>query len=201
MFVNVKKAIFGAKRFKPSTYQALVGMNGSLILHKNSVELRSILKSKIDFSKINHIYEMGSGPCRNLFYIFDHFPDKKYSCSDLSKEESFKEMNPLIREVINFHEGDSEKIINDIKDVDLFICSDHLMHLQYEKAENILNYINDNLKPKYIILREIMKEFETPQHPRLFHDYEKLEKNYQIIHSSISMNSKEYFIKIYELKN
>jgi hypothetical protein len=110
-------------------------------------------------------------------------------------------MNPLIREVINFHEGDSEKIITDIKDVDLFICSDHLMHLQYEKAENILNYINDNLKPKYIILREIMKEFETPQHPRLFHDYEKFEKNYQIIHSSISMNSKEYFIKIYELKN
>ena len=143
---------------------------------------------------------MGSGPCRNLFYIYDHFPNKKYSCNDLSKEDSFLHMNPLIREIINFHEGDSEHAVKELRDVDLFVCSDHLMHLQYDKAENILNYVNDVLKPKYIILREIMKEFETPLHPRLFHDYKKLEKNYKIISSSISVNSKEYFIKIYELK-
>ena len=200
MFKNVKKAVFGLKRFKPSSYQSLVGMNGRLILHKNSVELRGILKENLDFDKINHIYEMGSGPCRNLFYIYDHFPNKKYSCNDLSKEDSFEHMNPLIKEIINFHEGDSEYAVKELRDVDLFVCSDHLMHLQYDKAENILNYVNDVLKPKYIILREIMKEFETPLHPRLFHDYKKLEKNYKIISSSISVNSKEYFINIYELK-
>jgi hypothetical protein len=199
MFKKVKKAIFGSRRFNPSTYQALVGMNGNLVLHKNSIELREILKKKLDFNKINHIYEMGSGPCRNLFYLYDHFPNIKYSCSDLSLIESFKEMNPLIREIINFHEGDSEIAVTKVNDVDLFLCSDHLMHLQYEKAENILNYINNQLQPKFIILREIMQEFETPQHPRLFHDYKKLEKNYKVIHSSISSNSKEYFIKIYEL--
>ena len=200
MFKKVRKAVFGLKRFKPSSYQSFVGMNANLMLHKNSVELRDILKKNIDFKKINHIYEMGSGPCRNLFYIYDHFPNKKYSCNDLSKQESFKEMNPLIKDIINFHEGDSESVITQIKDVDLFVCSDHLMHLQYEKAENILNYINDSLKPKFIILREIMKEFETPLHPRLFHNYDKLEENYNVIHSSISENSKEYFIKIYQLK-
>ena len=76
-------------------------------------------------------------------------------------------MNPLIKDIINFHEGDSESVITQIKDVDLFVCSDHLMHLQYEKAENILNYINDSLKPKFMF-EEIMKEFETPLHPDYF---------------------------------
>jgi trans-aconitate methyltransferase len=174
-------------------------MNANLVLHKNSVELRKILINKIDFTNVHHIYEIGSGPCRNLFYLFDYFPDKKYSCSDLSKAESFKEMNPLIREVINFHEGDSEFAVKELKDVDLLICSDHLMHLQYEKAENILNFVKDFLKPKYIILREVMKEFETPLHPRLYHDYQKLESCYSVIHYSVSVNAKEYFIKIYEL--
>ena len=56
MFKNVKKAVFGLKRFKPSSYQSLVGMNGRLILHQNSVELRGILKENLDFDKINHIF-------------------------------------------------------------------------------------------------------------------------------------------------
>ena len=69
MFKKVRKAVFGLKRFKPSSYQSFVGMNANLMLHKNSVELRDILKKNIDFKKINHIYEMGSGPCRIVLYI------------------------------------------------------------------------------------------------------------------------------------
>ena len=60
------------------------------------------------------------------------------------------------------------------------MISDHLMHLQYKKADIILKEIVGRILPKYILLREIKKEFEAPNHPRLYHDYDQLNLSIQL---------------------
>ena len=49
----------------------------------------------------------------------------------------------------------------------------NLMHLQYEKADKILKSLLKKWKPEYLLMRERRKEFETPLHPRLFHNYDQ----------------------------
>jgi hypothetical protein len=116
-------------------------------------------------------------------------------------------MSDKVKDVINYYVGDSEDIINDkeiqrqvIDGLDLFLVSDHFMHLQYEKADNIINSILSIWKPKYIMLREVKKEYETPNHPRLFHKYDKFLKDYDLVHESTSVNAEEYFIWLLKKK-
>jgi len=44
------------------------------------------------------------------------------------------------------------------------------------------------------LLREVKKEFESPDHPRLFHDYNQLLTDYDLVYETTSVNAKEYFI-------
>lgn len=196
-----KKTKFGWKRFKPQSYQKAVGMNARLDLHKNSIELRKFIIENVALEEVHNIYELGSGPGRNLFYIYDFYPDKTYICNDLSKEDSLREMNPLLAEVINFHEGDSEDVVKKLSDIDLFIVSDHLMHLQYEKADAILNHLIEDLLPNYIVLRELKEEFEDVNHPRLYHDYDQLLKKYDLINEKSSKQDNQYFLKAFKKKS
>ena len=75
------------------------------------------------------------------------------------------------------------------------------MHVDYKSADIILKKIRDEWKPKYILLREIKKEYENPSHPRLYHNYDIFDKNYDIIFEKTSDNASEYFIKLYRRKN
>ena len=79
-------------------------------------------------------------------------------------------MSDEIKNVVTFYEGDSQEIIdnNILNDLDLFLVSDHFMHLQYDKADYIIKKIMSDWNPNYIMLRELKKDFETPNHPRLF---------------------------------
>ena len=194
-------AKFGKERF-PYDYQNAVGMNASLTLHENSKELVKLLKQHNILNSNSKIFELGSGPGRNLHYINEEFKTNNIYCSDLFAEASKNNMSESIKNIITFYEGDSEDIINNniIKDLDLFLVSDHFMHLQYEKADYIIKMILKTWNPKYIMLRELKKEFETPEHPRLFHNYDQFLQKYNLILETTSNQTDAYFIWLLKRK-
>ncbi len=191
-------AKFDKDRFSPN-YQSTVGMNASKKLHKNSIELLNILEE--NSVTLNSVFELGSGPGRNLHYILEKFPDARYYCSDLFKDSSLKSMSKELRNVVEFIEGDSEDVIKfPIENLSLFLSSDHLMHLNYPKADFIIDQINSIWKPDYILLREIIKEYETPEYPRLFHNYDKFLKFYDKVYEKHSEQDNVYFIWLLKRK-
>ena len=193
-------AKFGKQRF-PEGYQQWVGMEASSRLHDNSIELVQILKNNNILNVNSKVFELGAGPARNLHYIHKEFNIDIIYCSDLFLEASFNHMSDEMKNVVTFYEGDSQDIIdnNIIKDLDLLLVSDHFMHLQYEKADYIIKKILSDWNPKYIMLRELKKEGETPNHPRLFHNYDQFLSNYDMIDETNSKQNNAFFIWL--LKN
>lgn len=194
-------AKFGKERF-PERYQSAVGMSASERLHQNSRELVEILK-RADIVKAGfNVFELGAGPCRNLHYINESFENINLFASDLYESASRQYMSEEINKKVTFFEGDSENVINNLAiRPDLLIVSDHFMHLQYEKVENIINTIVTEIRPSYILIRELRKEFETPEHPRLFHkSYETFLYSYDVIHEDLSKQDNAYFIKLLKRK-
>tara|TARA_B110000211_G_C13990319_1_gene513677 strand:+ start:593 stop:1189 length:597 start_codon:yes stop_codon:yes gene_type:complete len=191
-------AEFGKKRF-PKGYQKLVGMDASRRLHDNSKELVQVLIDNDVFFEGMNVFELGAGPARNLKYINDVDSSVNLYCNDLWQEESVAQMSEEVRNKIHFYEMDS---LNFLKthdfgfSVDLFVCSDHLMHIPYNDADQILRLIRDKHKPKYIIFREIRKEFETPNHPRLFHNYDLFSETYNTLCDKLSRSDNKYFIRL-----
>jgi len=194
-------AQFGKQRF-PEGYQSAVGINARAMLHNNSVELVSILKNNNILDSTSSVFELGAGPARNLHYMHKEFKINKLYCSDLFLQASFDNMSDDIKEIITFYEGDSQDIIdnNFIPNLDLFLVSDHFMHLQYDKADYIIKKILSTWKPNYIMLREIKKEFETPNHPRLFHNYDQFLSDYEMIEENTSKQCDAYFIWLLKRK-
>lgn len=204
-------AKFGKERF-PATYQSHVGMGTSDLLHANSIELTNILVENKIISNDSKIFELGAGPARNLYYIYKaleghNLDNLELSCNDLFEKEAFQHMHKDIRKIIKFYEEDSEDMVNNniIPNLDLFLVSDHFMHLQYDKADNIIKGILANWKPKHIMLREVKKEYETPNHPRLYHNYNQFLSDYDLIHDVTSKqtnksNNIEYFIWLLKRK-
>lgn len=194
-------ALFGKERF-PSDYQKKVGMNARELLHRNSKELVQILKDNDLLTEIINVFELGSGPCRNLYYLWLENKKIKLNCSDLFKDASLENMHPDIRDLVNFIEGDSESVIceRNISNIDLFIISDHMMHLQKDKADIVINGIVNTWRPKHILLREVKKDFETLEHPRIYQNYDKFLKSYDLLKEYTSVNDSAYFIWLLRLK-
>lgn len=195
MIYAIRGPVFGEKRF-PKSYQKRVGMEAADFLHKNSMELVQILKDNQVLSSNDKVFELGSGPGRNLHYILAEYPEVLLYCSDLFYEESLSNMSNQVREKVKFIQGDSEDVVanNVIKGIDLFIVSDHLMHLQYDKADKIIKLIISLWKPKYVLLREIKEEHENRNHPRLFHNYSQFLDSYKIKFQASSKQNQNYFI-------
>lgn len=194
-------AQFGKQRF-PSGYQSAVGMNARELLHENSKELVEILKNFNILDSNSSVFELGAGPARNLHYIHELFQNEKIYCSDLFEAASINNMSTSIKNIVTFIEGDSQDVIdnNIIQDLDLFLVSDHFMHLQYDKADYIIKQILESWMPKHIMIRELKKEFETPNHPRLFHNYDQLLTDYDFIHKTSSKQDECYFIWLLKRK-
>jgi hypothetical protein len=195
-------AKFGKERF-PSNYQSAVGMSARQLLHDNSIELVNILKQENILQQLKQVFELGSGPARNLYYLWLENKQINLNCSDLFKEASLENMHPDIKNIINFYEGDSQNIIDtiNIKNLDLFLVSDHFMHLQYEKADHIIKKLISEWKPNYIMLRELKKEYETPDHPRLYHNYDQILQTYDVLRNETSKQDSSYFIWLLKNKN
>jgi len=194
-------AVFGKQRF-PESYQSAVGMGASEVLHENSRELVNILKKYSILNKQSSVFELGSGPARNLYYIYKEFGINNLFCSDLFRDASLNSMSTEIKDIVTFFEGDSQDIIDNtvIPNLDLFLVSDHLMHLQYDKADYIIKTIIEKWNPPYIMIRELKKEFETPEHPRLFHNYDQFLTSYDIISDTNSKQTDAYFIWLLKRK-
>ena len=200
-------AKFGKDRF-PYGYQNAVGQYaGNQNLHANSIELANILIDNNILTPESKIYEMGAGGCRNLYYIYKTLENHNTEnlelyANDLFKESSFNNMHEDIQKIINFYEGDSEDIANQnvTSNLDLFLVSDHFMHLQYEKADNIIKKVLSDWKPKHIMLRELKKEHETPDHPRLYHDYHQILNDYEMVVETTSEQDHAYFIWLLKRK-
>lgn len=194
-------ALFGKQRF-PESYQRAVGMGASEVLHKNSRELVNILKKHSILNNQSSVFELGSGPARNLYYIYKEFDNNNLFCSDLFRDASLNSMSSEIKDIVTFFEGDSQDIIDTvvIPNLDLFLVSDHLMHLQYDKADHIIKTIIEKWKPPYIMIRELKKEFETPEHPRLFHNYDQFLTSYDMISNTDSEQTDAYFIWLLKRK-
>ena len=194
-------AQFGKNRF-PEGYQKDVGMKANKKLHQNSKELVSILKENFLPVSDFKVFELGGGGAWNLHYIAEEFPGVKLYCSDLFRDASMDQMSSSIKDKITFYEGDSEDVINEniIDNLDLLLVSDHFMHLQYGKADNIIKSVISKWKPKYVMLRELKKEGETPNHPRLFHDYNQFLDSYDMMFESSSKQDTGYFIWLLKRK-
>lgn len=197
-----KFGTFGMDRFPPHAYQSKVGINARELLHNNSKELVEILNESGIIENDFKVFEMGAGGARNLYYIWNNNRTLKLYCNDLSKEASFAQMHDDIKNSITFIEGDSEEVMknNAMNDIDVFLVSDHFMHLQYEKADNIITEIMEKWMPKFIMLREVKKEYEAPMHPKLYHNYSRFLEKYDLIHESTSKNDNTYFIWVMKKK-
>jgi len=196
----------GPKHFDRG-YQTRVGQFGRQLLHDNSIELTKVLQEQGLIKDDFHFFEIGAGGARNLWYFWEENNNIKISCNDFWEKESKENMHTDIRDIINFHEGDTEDVLNELPDdtkIDVFLSSDHMMHLPRVKGEAVITLLLNKFLPKYVVLRERKKEFETPEetaqsYPRNYHNYERLEEKYDLIHESTSYVP-EFFIRIYKLK-
>ena len=112
-------------------------------------------------------------------------------------------MRTDMKDIINFYEIDTLSLMENYKPefhVDLMIASDHLMHVEYESVDRILKKMMNDWKPTHILFREVKKEFETPNHPRLFHDYNQLLSKYEIVEETESGDFNEFFIWLLRIK-
>lgn len=180
-------------------YQKLVGYNSPEVLHLNSQELVSVLK-KFDVLKDDiHVFEIGSGGARNLKYINDANPTIKLSANDLYKDASFEQMHESIKDKITFYEMDTLSLVQNVNPshIDLLVASDHLMHIEKEIVEEIVDLISNKWKPDYILLREVKPSGHkiNRTYPRLHH---KLDfQNYDVLeHIDTQTMPTTYYIKL-----
>ncbi|UCG69318.1 MAG: hypothetical protein JSV09_16325, partial [Thermoplasmata archaeon] len=144
------------------SYQEKVGDGHDDVLQKVSEDIVSFLT---DLNIIQHgmkIFEIGAAGCRNLRHIYDFNNNIELYANDLHKDASFKNMDPRIREVIHFYEMDTLALTREMtfEDIDLLISSYHLMHIDDDSWDEIIENIKKKWKPKYIFLNElIMREF------------------------------------------
>ena len=196
-------AKFGKSRF-PKSYQTKVGFGARELLHKNLKELVQILNNNNVITNGMSVFEMGAAGARNLYYIWEQNNSVKLYANDLFETESKQQMHDDIRDIINFYEGDSEDVFDEcrVDGLDLLLVSDHFMHLEYKKADNIIKNVMSKWMPEYILLREVKKEFEKPEHPKLFHNYDQLLKDYNLISNTTSEHAVcfSYFIWLLKRK-
>jgi hypothetical protein len=186
-------------------YQKKVGFyTSNEFLHNNSKELVDILSNLDILIDVNNIFEIGSGGCRNLKYIYDKKKIDLY-CNDLSEKNSLNNCSNDIKDIVNFYEGDTLNILNNFnKYIDLYLSSDHLVHLEKAKGIKVIEIINKN-KPKYIVLRELDSKHENlNRKPFRYatYNFNELLTNYEEIFFkwSFPVDEKKWFIKIFKLK-
>jgi len=164
-----------------------------------------ILKENGILNKENlTVCEIGSGPARNLQHIYNENPTTKFYANDLWEETVDylgKDMKALYDEGrFEYTAMDTEDYVNsrNLK-VDVFMSVSHLMHVQYDKGENIIKRVRDVWQPTYILISELGKDFETPEHPRLYHDYTLFNEKYDVIHNEIRQEGRQ-INRLYRLK-
>ena len=196
---------YGKERFDQN-YQDRVGWYAREELHTNSKELVEVLNNNNVITDNMNVIEIGSGGCRNLKYINDENSTINLFANDLWKENSMKNMHESVADKIIFYETDTLTLIEEHIpefEVGLLISSDHLMHVEKSSVEIILDSIRNNWKPEYILIREVKEEHEDFGCPRLYHNYDIFNENYDIVEERTSgqgFADGMYFIRLYKRK-
>jgi cyclopropane fatty-acyl-phospholipid synthase-like methyltransferase len=168
-------------------------------LKRNSVELVEILaKYDILFNGMK-IFEIGCGCGRNLAYINKEGYDIEYFGNDLIKEECFKYMDEDLKGKINFIEEETAILFSKIYNVDLFISSDHFMHLIPQSVPDILEKLKREWSPKHILLRETTVGNKKGKR-KWVHDYSVLESDYDYMYRQTSRENDDYIISLLRRK-
>jgi SAM-dependent methyltransferase len=175
-------------------------------LTDNSIELANFLNDNDVLKNGINVFEIGSGGCRNLKYINDLNDTINLFANDLHSEASFENMHESIKDKVKFIEMDTLSLIRDFKsvvtdDIDIFISSDHLMHIDKESVVEIIDKVKTIVKPKYILLRELFSEDGEDLKrlwPRVYHEY-NLEDTYSLIKvGECSKDPHWYSLKLYK---
>lgn len=169
-------------------------------LKKNSEELVKILKDENILFDGMKIFEIGCGCGRNLDYLNKTEYDIDFFGNDLVQKECFRYMDEDLKKKITFFEKETLSLFDDIFDVDLFISSDHLMHLVPQSVVSILEKIRDQWKPRYVLLRETTKAVSKGKR-KWVHDYSIIEKEYDYIYREKSEGNKDYVIRLLKRKS
>lgn len=189
------------KKRNANSYQKLIATQS--FLHENSKELIEIL-NKHDILKPGiSVFEIGCGCARNLTYILKENADIRVAGNDLNRDECYKYMDKIAAKSMSFINLDTKSMVDSddprINGIDLFLSSDHLMHLDPATAKYVLNKVCTKVKPKYIMLREStvdrLVEGKAPKHA---HDYSCIEDYYKIINDCRSHVDDTYRICLYE---
>jgi hypothetical protein len=188
------------KKFNTDGYQK--NISKKKLLRKNSKELVrvcndfEILKDEID------IFEIGCGCARNLYYMWNSNKNINIHGNDLIREECFKYMKEEIKPIIDFKEIDTFRLIdqNNIS-IDLFISSDHLMHLEPNTSKLVLESIVHKWKPGYILLRESLVDRLNKGVKKFKIDYSIIKEKYDILYEEKSINDSSYIIVLGKIKN
>jgi trans-aconitate methyltransferase len=190
-----------------SEYQKLLVTQEKL--HLNSKELRDLLIPYL--RERMRVFEIGCGPARNLHYLFKYMPSLKIGGNDLDRTACLENTSALIRNELQFFEMDTLAMTGTKADVDVLICSDHLMHVDPESVEKILKNIVEKWAPKYLLFREI--NVTTPDRdegaakrgvsPRLKHNIDGVISStdkYTMLEFLPSKQDLNYTISLYERK-
>jgi len=176
-------------------YQKHISMSKKL--KKNSLELVSILKKNKILSNGMKIFEAGCGCGRNLSCIEKTGYNMQYFGNDLVKKECFRYMEDILKEKIVFIEKDTFLLFGkETHKVDLFISSDHLMHLPPNCASFVLDALRDKWKPEYILLRETSVGTMKGEKRKWVHDYRVLDPKYNYMYKKRSKGNRNYIIRL-----
>lgn len=170
------------------------------MLHQNSKELVEILRG-VPVTAGMKIFEIGCGCGRNLEYIRKAFQGVHLAGNDLIREQCFKHMEPGLRDVIDFHEGDTARMVDKPMEMDLLISSDHMMHLDPVAARYVMRGIMENWKPKWILIRESTKPRKKPTPVVHAHDYSALHEAYDVRVDTHPKVSGDFVLRLLERKN
>jgi len=198
---------FGKQMFKES-YIRKVGQKAIEPLHNNSLELLDIINEQNILVDGCNVFEIGSGGNRNLYYMHEHNKNINLFANDLWKKAVLDHTHESIKDKVKMFEGSAEEVLANLEleeHINLFVSSDVLMHIEYDKAKIILELIRDKFKPEYIIIRERKKEFDNSndmraEYPKLYHNYNKvLGSKYELITDRDSKtNPKQVFVRLFK---
>jgi len=181
---------------KETNYQRIISRRKRL--HRVSKSFVKIIKqNNVNLSK-KHVFEIGCGSGRNLYYIKKNWKNCKISGNDLVKGSCFKYARKSIRGTIDFYEKSTQDMVKEkISNVDIVIASDHLMHLDKPDVQEILNALSNNWKPKFILVKDTTVE-QNKFPNKYIHDFSSLDQNYKkIYYKKIAVNIKS-FISLYK---
>ena len=203
--IELDEKRFGKNRF-PESYQTSIGSESNEELHDGTRALIKVLKSFNVLDKEGmSICEIGSGPGRNLDYIYRENNTVKLYANDLW-DSSIDDFSSDLKRAyesgqFEFTVMDTAEYMNSrVLKLDLFMTVSHMMHLEWSKGETVLNRVCNDWKPEYILICELRKEFENPKHPYMYHDYDKIEEKYTKIYYDHNKKKGKGFYALYKRK-